>query len=99
MRTRFSTAQILGFLREAAAGTPIMEVCWNHCFSRSTFRAWKAKYGAAIDAETDRLKQLELENARLRKALAHANAELATPTALPASRSRVSCRRMQDMRQ
>jgi len=41
MRTRFSTAQILGFLREAAAGTPIMEVCWNHCFSRSTFRAWR----------------------------------------------------------
>ena len=99
MRTRFSTAQILGFLREAAAGTPIMEVCWNHCFSRSTSRAWKAKYGAAIDVETDRLKQLELENARLRKALARANAELARPTALPAPRSRVSSLRTQDMRQ
>lgn len=71
MSERFSQAQILGFLREAAAGTPVVELCWNHCFSRSTFRTWKAKYGKAIAAETDRLKQLEIENARLRRAQAH----------------------------
>lgn len=47
MRARFSEAQILGFLREAAAGTPVMDLCWNHCFSRSTFHTWKRKYGAA----------------------------------------------------
>ena len=76
MRRRFSEAQILGFLREAAAGTPVMELCWNHCFSRSTFRAWKTKYGAAIDIETGRLTQLELENARLRRALARASPDL-----------------------
>lgn len=76
MRGRFSETQILGFLCEAAAGTSVMELCWNHCFSRSTFPAWKAKYGEAIDAETGRLKQLELDNARLRKALARANADL-----------------------
>jgi hypothetical protein len=49
MRRRFSQTQILGFLREAAAGTPVMDLCWNHCFSRSTFHAWKAKYGKAIN--------------------------------------------------
>jgi putative transposase len=76
MRLHFSEAQILGFLREAAAGTAVMELCWNNCFSRSTFRAWKAKYGAAIDAETGRLRQLELENARLRNALASANSDV-----------------------
>jgi putative transposase len=76
VRERFSEAQILGFLREAAAGTSVMELCWNHCFSRSTFRAWKARYGEAIDAELGRLKQLELENARLRNALARANSDL-----------------------
>ena len=43
MGQRFSEAQILGFLREAAMGVPVMDLCWNHCFSRSTFRAWKAK--------------------------------------------------------
>ena len=75
MRARFSDAQILGFLREAAAGTPVMDLCWNHCFSRATLRAWKAKYGEAIAAETDRLKQLERENARLRNALARAESD------------------------
>jgi putative transposase len=72
---RFSEAQIRGFLREAAAGRSVMELSWNHCFSRSTFRAWKAKYGAAVNADTERLKQLELENARPRETLARANSD------------------------
>lgn len=76
VRRRFTRAQILGLLREAAAGTPLMDLCWNHCISRSTFRAWKAKYGAtASDAQTGLLQQLELENARLRSALARANSD------------------------
>ena len=75
-RRRFTEAQILGLLREAGAGTPLLDLCWNHCISQSTFRAWKAKYGAARDVKTDRLQQLELENARLRNALARANSEL-----------------------
>jgi hypothetical protein len=76
VRRRFTRAQILGLLREAAAGTPLMDLCWNHCISRSTFRAWKAKYGAARDVKTGQLQQLELENARLRSALARANSDL-----------------------
>jgi putative transposase len=76
VKERFSEAQILDFLREAAAGTSVMELCWNHCFSRSTFRAWRARYGEVIDAGTDLLKQLELENARLRNALARAESDL-----------------------
>jgi putative transposase len=70
MNRRFTETQILGFLREAAAGAPVMDLCWNHCFSRSTFRAWKAKYGAAIDEESGRVRRLERENARLRRELA-----------------------------
>jgi len=76
VRRRFTEAQILGLLREAKAGTPLMDLCWNHCISRSTFRAWKAKYGAASDVKTDRLEQLELENAHLRNALVRANSAL-----------------------
>jgi putative transposase len=76
VRRRFTEAQILGLLREAGAGTPLMDLCWNHCISRSTFRAWEAKYGAASDVKTGRLQQLELENARLRNALARANSAL-----------------------
>ena len=70
MRGRFSEAQILEFLRAAAAGTPVIDLCWNHCFSRSTFRAWKAKYGEAISDNAARLDQLERENPRLRATLA-----------------------------
>jgi putative transposase len=77
MRLRFTKAQILAFLREAEAGTPVMDLCWNHCFSRSTFRAWKAKYGDLIHAGTGRVEQLEGENARLREALARATAAFA----------------------
>ena len=54
MRKRFSQDEILAFLRQAAAGTPVIDLCWNHCFSRSTFRAWMLKYGHAIDAERQR---------------------------------------------
>jgi putative transposase len=72
MRLRFTKTQILGFLREAEAGVPVMDLCWNNCFSRATFRAWKAKYGEQIEAKTKRLKQLEAENARLRRALVSA---------------------------
>ena len=76
VRRRFTEAQILGLLREVGAGTPVMDVCWNHCISRSTLSAWKAKYGAASDVKTARLQQLELENARVRNALARANSAL-----------------------
>jgi putative transposase len=54
MRRRFSEQQIVGFLREAAAGTPVMDLCWNHCFSRSAFSAWKAKYGDSLGLSTAR---------------------------------------------
>ena len=49
MRNRYSEAEILAFLRAAAAGTPVIDLCWNHCIRRSTFYAWKARYGATID--------------------------------------------------
>ena len=51
MRRRFSKQQIIGFLREAAAGTPVMDLCWNHCFGRSTFHAWKRKFGDSLQGE------------------------------------------------
>jgi putative transposase len=54
MRIRFTKSQILGFLREAEAGTPVMDLCWNHCFSRTTFRAWKAKYGDLLHPQAPR---------------------------------------------
>ena len=68
--TAIFRSTVLAFLRQAAAETPIMDLCWDHGFSRSTFRRWQAKYSAAIDIDRGRLKRLERENARLRKSLA-----------------------------
>ena len=79
MRKRFSETQIHAFLRAVAAGTPVIDVCWNHCISRSTFYGWKARHGAAIDAEIVGLRALERENARLREALARALPESESP--------------------
>ena len=62
MRRRFSEAEIQAILREVAAGSPVIDVCWNHCIRRSTFYAWKAKHGAAGDGATGRVQQLEPEN-------------------------------------
>ena len=62
MRGRFSEARITEILREASAGTPVMDLCWNHCISRSTLRAWKAKYGAAIAINPGRQRPMENRN-------------------------------------
>ena len=77
MRKRFCEAEILAILREAAAGSPVIDLCWNHCIRRSTFYAWKKKYGAGIRGLVDRQRRLEEENARLRRSLARAQSELA----------------------
>ncbi len=55
-KSRWSEAQIRAFLRQAAAGTPVIDLCWNHGFSRSTFHAWRSKYGAIT---AGRLRQAE----------------------------------------
>jgi putative transposase len=54
MRGRHTEDEILGFLRQAAMGTPVMDLCWNHCISRSTFRSWQAKYALDLDAPNGR---------------------------------------------
>ena len=64
------------FMREADNGTPDKESCWNEFVSCAMSRAWTARYGKANVAAIDRLKQLALENARLKKALAHGNGHL-----------------------
>jgi putative transposase len=43
--SRFTDKQIIGFLRQAEAGMPIMELCRSGGFSDSTFYKWQAKYG------------------------------------------------------
>ena len=70
--SRFSEEQIIGILREQEAGAATAEVCRKHGISSATFYKWKAKFGDLEVSEARRLRQLEDENARLKRLLADA---------------------------
>jgi putative transposase len=69
-RKRYTEAQILGFLKEAESGIPVKDLCRKHGFSDASFYTWRSKYGGMELSDMKRLKELERENARLKKLLA-----------------------------
>jgi putative transposase len=71
-RARFTEEQIIGVLREHEAGTKAAELARKHGISQVTLYNWKAKFGGMDVSEAKRLKQLEEENAKLKKLLADA---------------------------
>jgi putative transposase len=70
MKKRFSEEQIIGFLWEADAGLPVKDLCRRHGFSEASYYLWKSKFGGMTISDAKKLKQLETENARLKKLLA-----------------------------
>ena len=77
MKKRFSEEQIVGILREAAAGgKTVGEVCRRHALSEPTFYTWRRRYGGVGESEVRRLRDLEKENARLKRLLAERDVEL-----------------------
>ncbi|KHL51211.1 MULTISPECIES: transposase, partial [Xanthomonas] len=70
MKKRFSEEQIIGFLREAEAGIAIKDLCRRHGFSEASYYLWRSKFGGMSVPDAKRLKDLEAENARLKKLLA-----------------------------
>jgi len=75
-KSRFTTEQIIGFLKQAEAGMVVTELCRQHGFSDATFYKWRAKYGGMEAADAQRLKALESENGRLKKLLAEAHLDI-----------------------
>jgi putative transposase len=71
-RSRFSEEQIIAILKEQEAGLPTADVCRRHGVSSATFYKWKAKFGGLEVSDAKRLRQLEDENAKLKKLLAEA---------------------------
>jgi putative transposase len=69
-RARFTEDQIIGVLKEHEAGAKTADLARKHGVSEATLYNWKAKYGGLDGSEAKRLKQLEDENARLKKLLA-----------------------------
>jgi putative transposase len=69
-RTRFREEQIIGVLREQEAGAKAADLARKYGVSEATLYNWKAKYGGMDVSDAKRLKQLEDENAKLKKLLA-----------------------------
>ena len=70
MKKRFTDEQVIGFLREAEAGVAIKDLCRRHGFSEASYYLWRSKLGGMSVPDAKRLKDLESENARLKKLLA-----------------------------
>jgi len=66
-KSRFTESQILAVLKEGEAGVQVAELVRKHGISRNTYFKWKSKYGGATVPELRRLRELEAENAKLKR--------------------------------
>ena len=69
-KSRYTETQIIGMIKEQEAWLTVAEVCRKHGISPATFYKLKAKYGGMDVSDTRRLKQLEDENAKLKRLVA-----------------------------
>jgi putative transposase len=75
-KSKFSESQIAEILREAEAGLAVTEVARKHGISAATFYQWRSKYGGMSVSDMQRLRELEQENARLKRMYANQSLEL-----------------------
>ena len=75
--TTFTDQQIVAILREAETKTETIEsLCRKHSIGQATFYRWRAKYGGMDVPQLTRLKELDRENARLKRLLAERDLEI-----------------------
>ena len=68
MRTsKFTETQIVSILKQADAGIPVKDICRQASISTATYYQWKSKYGGLEASELRRVKELEAENAKLKR--------------------------------
>lgn len=72
MKKRFTEEQIIRVLKEQESGMKIDDLCRHYGIANSTFYKWKSKYGGLDVSEARRLKELEVENTKLKRLLADA---------------------------
>lgn len=74
-KSRYSETQIVSILKKQEAGIKLMDLCREYGISEATFYNWKAKYGGMDVKEVKRLRELEAENAKLKKMYAELSLE------------------------
>jgi putative transposase len=71
-KSRFTEEQIVGFLKQVESGVAVKDLCRKHGFSDAAFYNWRSRYGGMEVGDIRRLRELEGENAKLKKLLAEA---------------------------
>ena len=76
-QNQFSQEQIIAILHQAEAGqTSIRDLCREHGITETTFYRWRKQFGGMTLSEAHHLKELEKENARLKRLLAERDLEI-----------------------
>lgn len=76
MKKRFSEEQIIRVLKEAEGAEGRLAVCRKHGITEQTYYRWRSKYGGMSVPDVRRLRELEKENARLKKLVADRSLEI-----------------------
>ena len=71
-RTKFSESQIASILNEGASGVSVPELCRKHGMSSASYYTWRSQFSGMDAAHMKQLRELQSENARLKKLYAEA---------------------------
>ena len=74
-KSRFTETQIVSILNEADAGIKVQDICRKNGICPATFHRWKSKYGGMDASDLKRMKELEAENAELKRMYADLSLE------------------------
>jgi putative transposase len=75
-KSKFTETQIVAVLKELDGGTPATTLARRHGVHPNTIRGWRDKYAGLETSDLVRLKQLELENAQMKRIIAKKELEL-----------------------
>jgi putative transposase len=66
-KSKFSESQIVAILKQGDAGVPVKDLCRQAGISSATYYQWKSKYGGMEASDLRRVRELEVENAKLKR--------------------------------